>query len=168
MKELIKTIVIILLVAAVAYFFYQNDKLVKQVIKLSEADSIHAVTISDFDHNLNDLELQFIGRGKHIQQFQAALAKMNTRLDSIDLVFATKIEQVNTSIAELKMNIESQLNVLKSGQDEQSERLTKFQRETNRTLTDIQTAISRMGREFSDLEKRVKTLETPPIPPTKK
>lgn len=167
MKELIKTIVIILLIIAVGYFFYQNDKLVKQVIRLSEADSVHAVTINEFDHNLYDLELQFKGRGKHIQQFQAALAQMNARLDSIDQVFATKIEQTNTSIAELKMDMESQFNNVKTSMDEQSERLTKFQRETNRTLTDIQTAISRMGREFSDLEKRVKTLETPPTPPKK-
>lgn len=168
MKELIKTIVIILLVIAVGYFFYQNDKLVKQMTKLTEADSVHAITITDFDHNLNDLELQFIGRGKHIQQFQTALAQMNARLDSIDQIFAGKIEQVNTNIAELKMEMDNQFSTLKTSQDDLNERLNKFQRETNRSLTDLQTAISRMGREFTDLEKRVKTLETPPAPPTKK
>lgn len=167
MRELIQFILIIVLIVAVGYLIYQNNQLVEKVNNLSEADSVHALKVNEFDHNLNDLELQFIGRGKHIQQFQQDLKRMNNRLDSIDMVFANKIEQLNLNITELKMDIDNRFNQVRAQQEEQSEKLTRFQRETNRTLTDLQTAISRMGREFTDLEKRVKTLETPPTPPKK-
>jgi chromosome segregation ATPase len=83
-------------------------------------------------------------------------------MDSINLALSDKIEGTNTNIAELKADIDSRFNTMKSDQDDINERLGKFQRETSRTLTDLQSAITRMSREFSDLEKRVKTLETPP------
>jgi len=162
MKELIKTIALVLVVAAVVYYFFEIEKVNSQMDILNARDSTHIVTINDFDHDLSDLNLEFIGRGKHIQQFQQALKDMNARLDSSNMSLDDKIEETNTKIAELKMDFDTRLNELKNGQDELADRLNKFQRETQRTLTDLQSAITRIGRELSDLDKRVKTLETPP------
>ena len=167
MKELIKTIVLVLLAVATVYLFVKIESTNKKMSDLTSADSLHLITINDFDHNLNDLSLEFIGRGKHIQQFQAALAQLDDKLDSVNQALGVQIENTNTVIAELKMDLDSRLATMKSDHDNLNERLGKFRRETNRTLTDIQSAISRMGREFGDLEKRVKTLETPPAPPKK-
>jgi len=167
MKELIKTIALVLVVVAVVYFFFEFEKVNKRLDILNARDSTHSVTINDFDHNLHDLSLEFVGRGKHIQQFQQSLKDMNSRLDSVDLALSDKIEETNTSIAELKIDIDSRFNVMKSDQDGINERLNKFQRETQRTLTDLQSAVTRMSRELSDLDKRVKTLETPPTPAKK-
>ncbi|MCK9483460.1 MAG: hypothetical protein M0R34_03760 [Candidatus Marinimicrobia bacterium] len=162
MKELIKTIALVLVVAAVVYFFFEVEKVNSRMDILNSRDSTHSVTIVDFDHNLNDLSLEFVGRGKHIQQFQQSLKEMDAKLDSSNMAISDMIEETNTSIAELKMDLESRLTELKTDQDDVSERLNKFQRETQRTLTDLQSAITRIGREFGDLDKRVKTLETPP------
>jgi len=167
MKELLKTIAIILLLVAMVYYFFEFETLNARMDSLTEMDSTHAVTINDFDHNLNDLDLEFRGRGKHIQQFQNSLAQMSAKMDSINLALSDKIEGTNTNIAELKADIDSRFSTMKSDQDDINERLGKFQRETSRTLTDLQSAITRMSREFSDLEKRVKTLETPPTPAKK-
>lgn len=167
MKELIKTMALVLLVAAVVYFFFEFEKVNTRIETLNNRDSTHSVTINDFDHNLNDLNLEFQGRGKHIQQFQKSLKDMSSRMDSINLALTDKIEETNTSIAELKMDVDTRFASVKSDQDDINERLGKFQRETQRTLTDLQSAITRIGREFSDLDKRVKTLETPPAPAKK-
>ncbi len=167
MKELIKTIALVIAIVAVVYFFFEFEKVNTKMNSLMEADSTQKVTINDFDHDLNDLDLEFQGRGKHIQQFQKSLERMNAKMDSIDLALNDKIESTNTSIAELKMDIDTRFSSMKSEQDAVDERLSKFQRETSRTLTDLQSAITRMSREFSDLDKRVKVLETPPAP-TKK
>ncbi|HPC35283.1 MAG TPA: hypothetical protein P5268_03365 [Candidatus Marinimicrobia bacterium] len=167
MKELIKTIALVLVVVAVVYFFFEFEKVNTRLDVLNARDSTYSVTINDFDHNLNDLNLEFIGRGKHIQQFQKSLKSMNSRLDSVNMALSDKIEETNTSIAELKIDVDSRFNGMKSSQDEISERLNKFQRETQRTLTDLQTAVTRMSREMSDLDKRIKILETPPAPAKK-
>jgi uncharacterized protein YukE len=60
------------------------------------------------------------------------------------------------------MNTESELANLKRDQDDASKRFSQFQRQTNRTVTDLQIALSRLSREKDNLEKRLKTLESPP------
>lgn len=168
MKELIKTIVIIILVAVSAYLVYEMNKVNRTLATLNTQDSVRVVTIEQFDHGLNDLELQFIGRGKHIQQFQTDLQALNNKLDQTTKLFDAKLDSVSLSINELRANSEAQLAILKSDQDAIADRLTKLQRTTNQSVMDLQTALSKINRDFIDLEKRVKTLENPPEKETKK
>jgi len=168
MKELIKTIVIALLVVVAIYYAFVVSKVNDRMDQLNAADSVHVVNIERFDHNVHDLELQFIGRGKHIQQFQRDLAALDEKLDETARKFDVKIDSLGLLIRELKMNTEAELANLKRDQDDTANRLSQFQRQTNRSLTDIQTAASRLNREFNDLQKRVKTLENPPEDSKKK
>jgi len=168
MKELIKTIVIALLVVVAIYYAFVVSKVNDRMDQLNAADSVHVVNIERFDHNVHDLELQFIGRGKHIQQFQRDLAALDEKLDETARKFDVKIDSLGLLIRELKMNTEAELANLKRDQDDTANRLSQFQRQTNRSLTDIQTAASRLNRELNDLQKRVKTLENPPEDSKKK
>ena len=162
MKEIIRTIVLVALIVVAVYFALVVNKLNLRMDYLNAQDSTHVVRITKFDHNLNDLELQFIGRGKHIQQFQRDLSLIRQDLEQNARRFDVKVDSLGLLIRELQSNTDNQLAILKRDQDETSERLTQFQRQTNRTLTDIQTALSRVNREKDELEKRVKILETPP------
>lgn len=162
MKEMIRTIVLIALVLVAVYFAFVVNKVNLRMDYLNNQDSTHVNRINDFDHNLNDLELQFIGRGKHIQQFQRDLNVIRQDLEHTVRRFDVKVDSLGLIIRELQSNTDNQLAILKKDQDDTSERLSQFQRQTNRTLTDLQTALSRVSREKDELEKRVKTLETPP------
>jgi chromosome segregation ATPase len=168
MKELIKTIVLVLLIVVAIYFAFVVTKVNDRMDNLNVADSVHVVNIDGFDHNLHDLDLRFIGRGKHIQQFQRDLKALDQELDITARKFDVKIDSVGLLISELRMNTEAELANLKRDHEETAKRLSQFQRKTNRTRTDLQTALSRLNREKNDLEKRVKTLETPPEDPKKK
>jgi len=162
MKEIIRTVVLMALIVVAVYFAFFVNKMNLRMDYLNAQDSTHVVRITEFDHNLNDLELQFIGRGKHIQQFQRDLSIIRRDLEHTVRRFDVKVDSLGLLIRELQSNTENQLAILRRDQDETSERLTQFQRQTNRTLTDIQTALSRVNREKDELEKRVKVLETPP------
>ncbi|MDO9548099.1 MAG: hypothetical protein Q7J65_03940 [Candidatus Marinimicrobia bacterium] len=168
MKELIKTIVLVLLVAVAVYYAFVVNKVNDRMDQLNAADSVHVVNIDRFDHTVHDLDLQFKGRGKHIQQFQRDLTALDEKLDNTARKFDVKVDSLGLLIRELRMNTETELANLKRNQEDTADRLSQFQRNTNRSLTDIQTAVSRLNRELSDLEKRVKTLETPPATETKK
>ncbi len=168
MKELIKTIVLVLLVVVAIYFAFEVNKVNVRMDQLNTADSLHVVNIDRFDHDVRDLELQFIGRGKHIQQFQRDLAALDEKLDETARQFDVKVDSLGLLIRELRVNTETELANLRRDQEETASRLSQFQRQTNRTLTDIQTAVSRLNREQTNLEDRVKTLETPPAEKAKK
>jgi len=160
MKEVIKTIVIVLLVLVAVYYAFIASKVDARMDFLNTQDSVHVETNNMFDHNLHDLELQFIGRGKHIRQFQRDLKNLDKKLDDTSEMFAAQIDSVLLIFSEFQMNTETELENLKSEQDQISDRLTKLHRQTNRTLTDLQTALSRTNRDLRDLEKRIKTVET--------
>ncbi|HDP67189.1 MAG TPA: hypothetical protein ENN20_01665 [Candidatus Marinimicrobia bacterium] len=162
MKELIKTIVLVLLVVVAVYFTFVVNKVNDRMDQLNIADSLHVLNIERFDHTVHDLELRFQGRGKHIQQFQARQDDFDNRLDATVRRFDVKVDSLGLLIRELRTNTEAEMALLKRDLDGVTERLSQFQRQTNRTLTDLQTAASRINRELSDLEKRVKVLETPP------
>jgi len=162
MKEIIRTVVLVALIVVAVYFAFVVNKVNLRMDYLNAQDSTHVVRITQFDHNLDDLELQFIGRGKHIQQFQRDLIIIRQDLENTVKRFDFKVDSLGLLIRELQSNTENQIAILRRDQDETSERLTQFQRLTNRTLTDIQTALSRVNREKDELEKRVKVLETPP------
>lgn len=162
MKELIKTIVLVLLVVVAVYFIFVINKVNDRMDQLNIADSLHVLNIERFDHTVHDLELRFQGRGKHIQQFQARQDEFDNRLDATVRRFDVKVDSLGLLIRELRTNTEAEMALLKRDLDGVTERLSQFQRQTNRTLTDLQTAASRINRELSDLEKRVKVLETPP------
>ncbi|MDD5765378.1 MAG: hypothetical protein PHW79_03855 [Candidatus Marinimicrobia bacterium] len=168
MKELIKTIMIILLVIVSGYLVYEMNNMERTLADLDVQDSIRVVTVEQFDHGLNDLELQFIGRGKHIQQFQIDLQQMNNKLDETTKNFDMKLDSISVAINELRSTTESQLANLKTDQESIGDRITKLQRNTNQSVMDLQTALTKLNRDFSDMEKRVKTLETPPTDATKK
>lgn len=168
MKELFKTIMIILLVVVSGYLIYEMNKMERTLSTLDVKDSVRIVSIEEFDHGLNDLELQFIGRGKHIQQFQVELQQMNNKLDQNARIFDTKLDSIGLTINELRSMTESQLASLKTDQESLGDRITKLQRNTNQSIMDLQTALLKINRDFSDMEKRVKTLETPPVDATKK
>ena len=168
MKELIKTIVIALLVIVAIYYAFVVNKVNERMDQLNVADSLHVVNIDRFDHTVHDLDLRFIGRGKHIQQFQKDLAALDAKIDLTARKFDVKVDSLGLLIRELKMNTEAELANLKRDQEDTANRLSQFQRQTNRSLTDIQTAASRLNREIGNLEKRVKVLETPPEDSKKK
>ena len=168
MKELIKTIVLVLLVVVAIYFAFVVSKVNNRMDQLNVADSVHVINIDGFDHNLHDLDLRFIGRGKHIQQFQRDLKALDQKLDITARKFDAKIDSVGLLISELRMNTEAELANLTRDQKKADERFSQFKRQTDRTLIDHYKDIKSLLREKNDLEKRVKILETPPEDPKKK
>jgi len=159
MKEAIKTIVIVLLVFAAVYFALVVDKVNNRMDEINVQDSLNVVANEDFDHQLHDLRLQFIGRGKHIQEFQKSVADLNQKLDLTKAIFSAKVDSVGLIIGELRMNTEAELSSINNNIEQLNGQLASFKRQTQRTLTDLQTNISRMNREMSDLEKRIKAVE---------
>ncbi|GEM_PF-440696 len=168
MKEAIKTIAIVLLVFVAVYYALVVDRVNKRMDQLNSQDSLSVVTNEDFNHQLNDLRLQFIGRGKHIQEFQKSVTDLNDKLDITKAVFSAKIDSLGLIIGEFRMNTETEFASVKNDIEDLSGQLASYKRQTQRTLTDLQTNISRMSREATDLDKRIKTLETAAVEPEKK
>ena len=161
MKEVIRTVVIVLLIVVAFYYAFIVDKVNNQMDFLNTQDSVHVEANDKFYRNLHDLELEFIGRGKHIQQFQRDLKQLDYKLDETSAIFQSKLDSLALIFSEFRMNTETALDILKTDHEDVSARLSKFQRQTDRSITDLQTYLSRLNRELGDLETKVKEIESP-------
>jgi len=159
MKEVIRTVVIVLLIVVAFYYAFIVDKVNNRMDFLNIQDSIHVEANDKFYRNLHDLELQFVGRGKHIKAFQDSLEALNGRLELTAALFNEKLDSLALIFSEFRMNTETALEILKTDNEDVSARLSKFQRQTNRSITDLQTYLSRLNRELGELDTRVKAVE---------
>ena len=159
MKEIIKTIVIALLVVVAIYFSFLVGKLNERMDFLNRQDSLHTVKSEDFERQLHDLELKFIGRGKHIQRFQRALKELDLKLVETEGRLITKIDSVGLLLDEFKITTENELQATKANLDAIDERLTRFQRQMTSTTTDLQTAAIRLRKQLKELDDRLKAIE---------
>ena len=63
--------VLIILIAVAGYFQYMATNMISRMDELNENDSKHVdVVHNEFREDLRKLNLQFIGRGKHLQKAQ--------------------------------------------------------------------------------------------------
>jgi len=167
MKEIIKTIVIVILVIVAIYFSFLVGKLNNRMDYLNRQDSLITSQYDDFSFRLKDLELQFIGRGKHIQQFQRDLKDLELMLYEKEAKLISRIDSVGLLLSDFKIETNNQLQNLKNSIDAVDERLASFQRQMTRSTTDLQTATIRLKRNLKDLDERLKTVEKKVFPKKK-
>lgn len=159
MKDVIKTIAIVILAGVSVYFAYKFGTVNERMSVLNSQDSLQAIQVSNFDHNVHDLKLQFIGRGKHIQEFQKSVADLDAKLNDTKSELSSKIDDVNFSLEEFKAVTNTELNSLKTNLAETDDKLSKVKRETNNEILDLKNLLRRVNRQVKQVADKVDELE---------
>ncbi|MBN2279522.1 MAG: hypothetical protein JXQ65_02980 [Candidatus Marinimicrobia bacterium] len=159
MKDVIKTIAIVILAGISIYFAYKFGTVNERMTVLNSQDSLQAIEVNRFDHAVKDLELQFIGRGKHIQEFQKDLEKLESKLNETKNELERKIDDVNFALEEYKATTGTELNSIKINLNETSDRLSTVKRETNNEIMDLKSIMQRLNRSLKTLEDDLKALD---------
>ena len=159
MKDVIKTIAIVILAGISIYFAYKFGTVNERMVVLNSQDSLQAIQVESFDHAVHDLELKFIGRGKHIQEFQKAVADLDSKLDATKRELDSKIDDVNFALEEYKAATGTELTVIKTNLSETSDKLAAVKRETNNEIMDLKSIMQRLNRSIKSVKDEVETLD---------
>ncbi len=159
MKDVIKTIAIVILVGISIYFAYKFGTVNERMTVLNSQDSLQSIQVESFDHAVHDLKLQFIGRGKHIQEFQKSVADLNEKLDDTKEELLVKIEDLNFALEEFKTATNSELTTIKNDAAETSQKLSTVKREANNEIMDLKSIMRRLNRNLKSLEDEVEALD---------
>ena len=137
---------LIILIAGAGYFQYLSTELNKRMDVLNEQDKAHVdVVHQEFREDLRKLNLQFIGRGKHVRQAQKDIIS-NSEL----------IQAMTDSLASLIDDVEYQLNVL--DRDVQK-RFRHVENDIADVAEDLRKHKPRVKRQFSDIEQEVTSID---------
>jgi len=159
MKEVIRTIVIVILVAAAIYYAFVVNRVEDRMAVLDEQDSLQTIQVEEFDHKVHDLELRFEGRGKHIRQFHERQDEFDMHLNILNRKIDTKVDSLGLIVRQLRVNTENELTKLQNQQAETESKLSELRRKQQSDISDLRQIMRRMNQEINELDDRLESIE---------
>ncbi len=148
--------ILIIVVLGGGYFQYMSSEMIKRMDELNRNDKDHVdVVQNEFREELRTLDLQFIGRGKHLQKAKQGI-KENTKL-----VYATaeslsyKIDELQINIDELNREISKRLNDVEIDVTDLEDDLLQQRRKTTQSLSEIQQKLTLLETELNTISDEV-------------
>jgi len=148
----ITSIVVFLVIVAGAYYYFVVDKdRINRMEELDTQDEVLSQDVNSSTLKYEDLELRFIGHGKHLQMMQLELdlhqKNYATRMDSIDMVF----EEVKYLIEDLESRFTKKINRLSDDLRNLSDSFDSYKRKTKRELRELNQDVSALKDEVGEL-----------------
>ncbi len=144
------------LIVAGGYFQYISGEMIKRMDELNKNDTEHVdVVQNEFRNDLKTLNLQFIGRGKHVRKAQQDIIAntnlINTTADSL----ADMISEVQFNLDELDRNVSKRFSDVETDISDLEDDLNSNRRRTSQTLSEIQQAITLLQTDLNEVKEKV-------------
>ena len=148
--------VLVVLIGVAGYFQYIATNMIVRMDELNRNDSEHVdVVHNEFREDLRKLNLQFIGRGKHLQKAQRDIIANTKYIEYVTDSLGNAIQEVQYNLDELDRKVAKQFaNV----EDDIQDRTDSFNRERRRSKserTEIKQTITVMQSEIKALNDKV-------------
>ena len=148
--------VLIVLVGVAVYFQFMATDMISRMDVLNENDAEHVdVVQNEFRKDLRKLNLQFIGRGKHLQKAQQDIIANTKYIEYVTDSLGNAIQVVQYNLDELDRKVAKQFaNV----EDDIQDLTDSFNRERRRSKSErgeIKQTITAMQSEIKALNDKV-------------
>ncbi len=148
---------LIILIAGAGYFQYLSTELNKRMDVLNEQDKAHVdVVHQEFREDLRKLNLQFIGRGKHVRQAQKDIIANTELIQAMTDSLASLIDDVNYALNELDRDVQKRFRNVENDIADVSDDLRGHKSRSKRQVSDIEQNVS-------SIDNRVKEMEELPV-----
>ncbi|MFB0517182.1 MAG: hypothetical protein ACETWG_11350 [Candidatus Neomarinimicrobiota bacterium] len=155
MQKIINLLVIILLGFSLYYGIIVDNNRSQRMEVLSQNDEELMGHKKVIDEAYRQLDLRFVGRGKHIQRMQVDIATLRDRLRTVSDSLGNKIEETNFFLQQAEEMLREDIRNLNSELRTLSDDLGTFKRRTNRSILDMQEVISRIEDDIKALDEKV-------------
>lgn len=155
-KDKIVFSILVILILAGGYFQYMSGEMIKRMDELNQNDKKHVdVVHNEFREDLRILNLQFIGRGKHLQKAQRDIVA-NTKFiiataDSLsDMIGAVQynLDEVEREVFNRFADVETDIADLEGD-------LRRLRSKTTQTLSEIQQKLTLLETELNNISEKV-------------
>ena len=131
----------VLLVAG-GYFQYMSGEMIKRMDVLNTNDAEHVDVIhNEFREDLRKLNLQFIGRGKHVRKAQQDIIANTNLINATADSLADLISEVQFNLDELDRDVSKRFVDVEMDLSDLEDDFNRNRRKTSQTLSEIQSEI---------------------------
>jgi chromosome segregation ATPase len=144
------------LIVAGGYFQYMSSNMIKRMDELNKNDAAHVdVVQNEFRKDLKTLDLQFIGRGKHVQKAQQDIIANTNLINATADSLADMISEVQYNLDELDRNVSKRFSDVEMDIADLEDDFNRNRRKTSQTLSEIQQAITLLQTETNEIKDKI-------------
>ena len=144
------------LIVSGGYFQYMSSNMIKRMDQLNKNDAEHVdVVQNEFRKDLKTLDLQFIGRGKHVQKAQQDIIANTNLINATADSLADMISEVQYNLDELDRNVSKRFSDVETDIADLEDDFNRNRRKTSQTLSEIQQAITLLQTEINEIKDKI-------------
>jgi len=152
-RDKVLILIVVAWIAAAVWFKITTDKVADEMSDIRDMLSKYVEKVNkEFRDNLYDLELNFIGREKHLKAAQDSIANNRSYTKKVRGNLKRKIENVAGDLESFERKTKSDFEDLESNIDKNKSDLSSFKRSTRRNLNDH-------GRDITTLQKDIEAIQ---------
>ena len=144
------------LIVAGGYFQYMSSNMIKRMDELNKNDAAHVDVVQNkFHKDLKTLDLQFIGRGKHVQKAQNDIIANTNLINATADSLADMIYIVQYNLDELDRNVSKRFSDVETDIADLEDDFNNNRRKISQTLSEIQQAITLLQTETNEIKDKI-------------
>ena len=148
--------VLIVLIGVAGYFQYMATNMIARMDQLNKNDSEHVdVVHNEFREDLRILNLQFIGRGKHLQKAQQDIIANTKYIEYVTDSLGNAIQDVQYNLDELDRSVAKQFANVEDDIQDLTDSFNRERRRSKSERAEIKQTITVMQSEIKVLNDKV-------------
>ena len=155
-RDKLLILIVIAWIAAAVYFKATTDKMFLRLDEMEQLQVKHVDEVNqEFRSDLKTLNLQFIGRGKHLRQAQKDIVSNNKFINHITDSLGSNIETVELELDDFERTTDQNFSTATDARDEITNDLGSFRRQQRRFIGDLDQRVTTIETDVKDLNERV-------------
>lgn len=151
-KDKIILLLMILLLVGGVYVYYTYTVVMDRMDLMDKKQYTHIDEVNkEFRDGLNKLELQFVGRGKHLQTAQQNIVANTNLINNVNENLNSKIEDVSYDLDEAVRTINNDISGVGRDLGDLRADVDSERRRNTRRLTDIEQSITNVKNSIKEL-----------------
>ena len=148
--------VLVVLIGVAGYFQYIATNMIVRMDELNRNDSEHVdVVHNEFREDLRKLNLQFIGRGKHLQKAQRDIIANTKYIEYVTDALGNAIQEVQYNLDELDRTVAKQFANVEDDIQDLTDNFNRERRRSKSERAEIKQTITVMQSEIKVLNDKV-------------
>ena len=152
-KDKIIVLLMILLLVGGVYVYYTYTQVMDRMDLMEKQQYTHIDEVNkEFRDGLNKLDLQFVGRGKHLQTAQQNIVTNTNLINSVNEELNSKIDDVSYDLDEAVRTLNNDITSSNRDIGDLRADVDSERRRTTRRLTDIEQSITNVKNNVAELD----------------
>lgn len=152
-KDKIILLLMILLLVGGVYVYYTYTLVMDRMDLMDKKQFTHIDEVNkEFRDGLNKLDLQFVGRGKHLQTAQQNIVANTNLINNVNENLTSKIEDVSYDLDEAVREINNEISGVDRDLGDLRADVDSERRRNTRRLTDIEQSITNVKNSLKEID----------------